>query len=142
MNRAAELQPGLLSFVMAFTEELSPDAHGLATYLHFVIFRIFEQGTKRRIRRVRASQIDHRLERNEKMVARLEHAHPRFLEKTALTEASRQPHVVQYLVEAIMEAPDEEDPLELTEEEEGTVFLVMKIVIDVLDHARRKAEMI
>ena len=142
MDRAAQLQPDLLSFVMVFTEELGPDAHALATYLYFVILRIFEQGTKRRIPRVRPSQIKRRLEQNERMLTRLEHAHPRFLEKTALTEASRQPYVVQYLVEAIMEAPDQEDPVILTEEEEGTLFLVLKTAIDVLNHARRKAELI
>ena len=41
MDRAAQLQPDLLSFVMVFTEELGPDAHALATYLYFVILRIF-----------------------------------------------------------------------------------------------------
>ncbi len=141
-ERAAQRQPDLLTFVSVFTEELSPEAHGLATYLFFVIQRIFEQGTKRRIRRVGGPQIERQLEQNEKMLARLEHAHPRFFERVALTEASKQPHVVQYLVEEIMEAADEEDPIDLTEEEEGTLFLVLKTVIDVLDQARRKAETI
>ena len=111
-ERAAQLQPDLLTFVLVFTEELSQDAQGLATYLFFVIHRIFEQGTKRKIRGVRASQVERQLEQNEKMLARLEHAHPRFFERMGLTEASRQPHVVQYLVEAIMEASDEEDPID------------------------------
>jgi len=49
--------------------------------------------------------------------------------------ASRQPHVMRYVVESLMETEGGPYPVELTEEEIGTLFLVLKTVIDVLDDA-------
>ena len=44
-------------------------------------------------------------------------------------------------VEAIVEAPgDENDPVEMTAEESGTLLLVLKTAIDVLDDARPRLE--
>jgi len=45
-----------------------------------------------------------------------------------------QPHVLRYLMEAILE-PDEEDDIELTHEEEGLLFVVLKNAIDLLEAA-------
>jgi hypothetical protein len=42
---------------------------------------------------------------------------------------------MRYLVETLIEAPDGEDPVFLTEEEIGALFLVLKTVVDVLDHS-------
>ena len=46
----------------------------------------------------------------------------------------------RYMVEAIVEAPDDaDDPVEMTAHESGTLFLVLKTAIDVLDGAREHA---
>ncbi len=140
MEEAAKQQPDLLGFVFGFTQECRPEAHELAVYLYFVIYRIFQKATRAKIRPIKASKILRRLERNEELLVSLEKAHPLFLEKAALTEASGQPFVVKYLVEAIVEAPQGDDPVDLTEEETGTLFLVLKTVIDVLDESRQKTE--
>ncbi len=45
------------------------------------------------------------------------------------------------MAEAIMEAPDDpDDPVEMTEDESGTLFFVLKTVIEVLHDAREQVE--
>jgi hypothetical protein len=46
---------------------------------------------------------------------------------------SGQPYVLQYVTETLMEAPYEQDPILLTEEDVGFVFMLLKTVVDVLD---------
>ena len=138
MKRVGAHQRNLLSFVFVFTEELRPEVHELAVFLYFVIYRIFQTATPGKIRTIKGPKIERCWERNEELLAGLAEAHPRFLERVVLAEASGQPFVVKGLVEAIMSAPLGDDPIILTEEESGTLFLVLKTVIDVLDQARRE----
>ena len=136
MAQAARRQPDLLAFVMGSSVDCRPEVHELAVYLYIVILQIFERASRKPAKAVRSSKIERQLSRNEEMLTRLEGSHARFLEKTALTESSRQPFVVKYLVEALMEPPAEPDGVELSEEETGTLFLILKTVIDLLDEAR------
>jgi len=64
---------------------------------------------------------------------RLEGAHERFLDRVACVQTSRQPYVVNYVVDALMEDDEGEDAVPLTEEQKGFLFLLLKTVIDVLD---------
>jgi hypothetical protein len=62
--------------------------------------------------------------------------HERFLERAAFQQVSGEPEVMRYVVEAVIEAGDDpEDPVELTEEDQGMLFLVLKTVVDVLQQA-------
>lgn len=140
IGRIAQTQPDLLPFVLALTGDCSPQAQELAVYLCYVVLRIFEKATPRRIPPIKGSRIERQYGQSEQLLLRLEGAHPRFLEKAALAEMSRQPFVVKYVVEAIMEAPEDEDPVQLTEDEKGILFLVLKTVIDALDDARARVE--
>jgi len=140
MTRVTHLQPELFAFVMELTEEHGLPAHELAIFLYVVILRAFAKTASGDIRPIRPAAIEKRLEENEALLARLDGAHPRFLERTALSEISKQPFVVKYLVEALVEAPYGEDPVELSEEEGGTLFLVLKTVIDVLDEVLMRQE--
>lgn len=138
LKRVGAQQRDLLGFVFVFTEELRPEVHELAVFLYFVIYRIFQKATPGKIRPIKGPKIQRCWERNEELLSGLAEAHPRFLEKVVLAEASGQPFVVKGLVEAIMSAPLGDDPIILTEEESGTLFLILKTVIDVLDQARQQ----
>jgi hypothetical protein len=48
-------------------------------------------------------------------------------------QTSRQPYVVKYVVNALMEEDEGEDAVTLTEEQKGFIYLLVKTVIDVLD---------
>jgi hypothetical protein len=136
MSRIGRTQRELLSFVLVFTQELGSDAHELSAYLFTVIYRMYEKAAETRIRTIKPKEIQDAYEKNEKFMERFINADERFLKRAADSIASAQPFVVQYLVEAIFEAPENpEDPLTLSEEETGEIFLTLKTVIDVLDHA-------
>jgi hypothetical protein len=66
-------------------------------------------------------------------MGRLEGADERFLDRIAGLQTSKQPHVVSYIVDALMEEDEGEGVVRLTEEQKGFLFLLLKSVIDVLD---------
>jgi hypothetical protein len=102
--------------------------------MFLVIWQMFRRSSRRRMARIKGGAIERRLEQNERAFAKLEGSDPRFLERAALVQISRQPEVFKYVIEAIIEAPDDpDDPVRLTAEESGTLFLVLKTAIDVLD---------
>lgn len=133
MGRIGKSQPYLLAFVLGTTEHLRPEVQELGIYLFFVIHRMFEKAGNRQLKRVTSKRIDEMYGQIQESVGRLEGAHARFLERAALSMSSSQPFVMKYLVEALMEAPEGDDPVDLSDEEMGTLFLVLKTVIDILD---------
>ncbi|HUL36822.1 MAG TPA: hypothetical protein VLW47_03990 [Thermodesulfobacteriota bacterium] len=66
-------------------------------------------------------------------MGRLEGAHERFLDRIAGVQTSKQPKVVNYVVDALMEEDEGEDAVTLTDEQKRFLFLILKTVIDVLD---------
>ncbi len=142
MNRTASKQRELIGFIAAYTEDLSREAAELGFTMLFTIYRMFQKSRGDGMRAIRGGQIEHWLDQNENMLQRLEGAHEKFVERIARVEASRQPFVMRYLVETLMGSPepasggfDSEDPVPLSEEEIGALFLVLKTVVDVLDHS-------
>jgi len=70
---------------------------------------------------------------------RLEGAHEKFLARVASVQTSRQPCVMKYVVDSLMEEDEGEDTLVLTEEQKGFIFLLFKSVIDALDQKGMKS---
>ena len=46
---------------------------------------------------------------------------------------SSQPYIIKYVVDTLFEAPEEEDPVLLSEADVGFLFLLLKTVIDLLN---------
>jgi len=134
MAKLGEKQPDLLSFMVTFTQDLDQEVKELAMHMFFVVYRIFEKGSKKKIRKMSAKEIIESYETNEKLVEKLEGVHEKFLERIAKTTLMAQPYVMKYVLSALME-PDEEDPIELTDEDNGYLFLLLKTVIDLFDQA-------
>src|SRR5262245_30879424 len=99
MQRVAKDQGYLMAFVLATTESLRPDASELATYLFFVILRMFETECPKKIGMIKPAKIDACYDSNEAMLQRLENVHDKFFDRVARVEASRQPHIFMFLVE-------------------------------------------
>lgn len=136
-ERAAREQADLLGFVIAFTQDLSPGAHEIGIYVFHVVLAVFRRDAGRRIPRVKAGAIERQWSKNSDELERLAGAHERLLEKAAVQQLSVEPEVMGYVLEAIMEAgEDPEDPVELTDEDQGMLFLVFKTVVEVLQQAR------
>jgi len=132
MEKMAESQPDLLAFLMASTEDLEPEVGELAVYIAFVVYRIFE-GSRKKIKKITAREISARYECNEDLIGRLEGAHEKFLDRIARIQVSKQPYVIKYVVDALMEESEEGDDVDLTDEDKGFLFLLLKTVVDLLD---------
>jgi hypothetical protein len=104
----------------------------LAIYMFVVVYRMFQQAHGR-IKKISSEEVIECYKHNETLMERLEGAHDKFLDRIASLQSSKQPYVVQYVADALMEEDEGEDALVLTEEQKGFLFLILKAVIDVLD---------
>ena len=126
-------QPNLLAFMMEFTRDLDQEVQELAIYMFYVVCRMFQKSSKKSLKRISPEEILNCYEKTERFIESLEGTHERFFERIAKVQLSEQPYVMKYVVEALMEAPEEEDPVILTEDDVGYLFLLFKTVVDLLD---------
>ncbi len=133
----SKTQPNLLAFMAEFTQELSQEVKELAIYMFYVVYRMFQKNSKKKIKRISAEEIITSYEKNEHFIKSLEGVHDKFFERIAGVQLSGQPYVMKYVVETLMEAPEDEDPVALTEEDMGYLFLLLKTVVDLLDQRMR-----
>ncbi|MGZ6209931.1 MAG: hypothetical protein ACXWL9_07290 [Syntrophales bacterium] len=138
MMKIGNTQPDLLAFVMKSSEEMGQQVRELAIYMFLVVYRMFQK-TQGKIKKISSEEIIECYEHNEGLVERLEGADEKFLDRIANVQTSKQPHVVQYVVDALMEEEEGEDALVLTDQQKGFLFLLLKSVIDVLDEKGMKA---
>jgi hypothetical protein len=124
-------QPELLAFVTASTEEMGQEVRELGIYMFFVVSRMFQKA-QGKIKRISSEEIIKCHEHNESLLERLEGAHEKFLDRAASIQISKQPHVMKYVIDALMEE-EGEDAVQLTDEDKGFLFVILKTVIDVLD---------
>jgi hypothetical protein len=132
MQKMGKNQPDLLAFLMALTEDLDPEVRELAIYIAFVVYRIFE-GSQNKIKKITSKEIMDCYEYNEDLMARLEGAHEKFIDRIARIQISKQPYVMKYVVDALIEGSEEGDGIDLTDEDKGFLFLLLKTVVDLLD---------
>jgi hypothetical protein len=138
MMRIGNSQPELLAFMTESPKEMSQEVRELAIYMFLVVYRMF-QGAHGKIKRISSEEMIECYEHNQSLMERLEGAHEKFLDRVASVQTSRQPDVVKYVVDALMEEDNGgEDAVALTEEQKGVLFLLLKTVIDVLDQKGMK----
>ena len=132
--RVSEDQPYLVAFMMEFTQDLNQEVRELAIYIFYVICRMFQKSSKKRIKRISPEEVINCYQKNEHFIETLEGVHERLLERIAGVQLSGQPYVMKYVVETLIEAPEgEEAPVDLTEDDIGYLFLLLKTVVDMLD---------
>jgi len=135
VQKLGKEQPDLLAFMLEFSDDLEQDVKELAIYLFVVIHRMFRKAYGKPIKRLTAEVIMKGYEKNEKIILDLEGAHEKFYDRIARVQLSEQPYIMKYVVESLFEMPDEEDPVALTDDEIGIMFLLLKTVIDLFDEA-------
>lgn len=133
MIKVNKNQPNLLAFIVEFTQDLDREVKELAIYMFYVVCRMFQKSSKKSLKRISPEEIINCYEKTERFIESLEGAHERFFERIAEVQLSEQPYVMKYVVEILMEAPEEEDPVILTEDDVGYLFLLFKTVVDLLD---------
>jgi len=132
MMKIGNNQPELLAFMTELTKEMDQEVKELGIYMFFVVYRMFQKA-KGKIKKISSEEITKCYEYNESLMERLEEAHEKFLDRAASIQISRQPYVVKYVVDALVEEEEGEGALPLAEEQKGFLFLLLKTVIDVLD---------
>jgi hypothetical protein len=132
MMKIGNSQPELLALVTELTKEMDQEVKELGIYMFLVVYRMFQKAHGK-IKKISSEEIIECYEHNEGLMERLEGAHEKFLDRIASVQTSRQPYVVNYVVEALMEKDEGEDAVVLTEKQKGFLFLLLKTVIDVLD---------
>jgi hypothetical protein len=137
MMKIGNTQPDLLAFVMESAKEMGQQVRELAIYMFVVVYRMFQRAHGK-VKKISSEEIIKCYEHNEGLMERLERAHERFVDRIASVQTSRQPHVVQYVVDALTEEDEGEDAVSLTEVQKGFLYLLFKTVIDVLDQKDRK----
>lgn len=132
MQEFGKNQPELLAFLMSLTEDLELEVRELAIYIAFVVYRIFE-GSRKKIKKITSKEIIGCYEYNEDLIGRLEGADEKFLDRIAGIQVAKQPYVMKYIVDALIEESEEGDDVELTDEDKGFLFLLLKTMVDLLD---------
>lgn len=135
MSQLARSQPNLLAFMVEFTLDLNQPVKELAIYMFLAVYRMFRKATHRKIKRILPEEVIRCYERNEDLVESLEGAHDKFYDRIAQVQMFGQPYVMKYVLEALFEAPEEKDSVDLTEEDIGFLFLLVKTAIDLLNEA-------
>jgi hypothetical protein len=138
MMKIGNSQPELLAFVTESSKEMGQEVRELAIYMFLVVYRMFHKAHGK-IKTISSEEIIECYEHNEGLMERLEGADEKFLDRIASVQTSRQPYVVKYVVDALMEEEEGKDALALTDEQKGFVYLLLKTVIDVLDQKGMKS---
>jgi len=135
MQRLSQRQPALLAFVTTFSEDLSKDGSELGIYMFVTIVQMFEMHFGSRLQNVGKKRIESAYEDSMDTLERLAGAHEGLLEREAVAQSESQPWVWKYVVESVFE-PEDED-ITLSEEDQGSLAIIMKTVIDALDSSVR-----
>ncbi len=134
MIRVGEKQPELLSFMVEFTQDSDQEVKELALYMFFNVYRMFQKAYKKEIKRISFEEITTCYDDNENLIESMEGVHDKFYDRIAKVQLSRQPYVMKYVLDTLFEGP-EEDPIELTDDDTGYIFLLLKTVVDLLNKA-------
>ena len=124
-------QPDLLAFLMAYTDDLPQEVKELAIYIAFVVYKMFLDSSGK-IPRISSREIMARHNKTTRLVESLEGAHEKFIDRIANVQVSQQPYVMKYVLEALMEDAEDEG-IDLTEEDIGSLFMLFMTEIEVLD---------
>jgi len=124
-------QPDLLAFMMAYTDDLQQEVKELAIYIAFVVYKMFFDSSGK-IPRISSKEIMAKYDENISLMESLEGAHEKFIDRIARVQVSNQPYLMEYVLEALMEDA-EEDGIDLTEEDIGSLFILFKTEIEVLE---------
>ncbi|MEO8358469.1 MAG: hypothetical protein ABI672_00440 [Vicinamibacteria bacterium] len=140
MEKAAREQPDLLAFILGATEGMTAGVGELAGFIYIVIWRAFRRETRGKRKPISGAAIQGKLMANEDALIALDGLDPQSSEAPSVESLTSQPALLQYVFEAIAEAEeDENQPVQMSPEEKGSLILLLKTAIDVLDDVRNEA---
>ena len=81
---------------------MGQEVRELAICMFVVVSRMF-QGVHGKIKKISSEEIIKRYEHNEALMEKLEGVHERFLDRVVNVQISRQPYVVKYVADGLIE---------------------------------------
>lgn len=136
MERLNKNQPELFYFVLSSLEDTDDDVRDLGIYMFFVIYMMFKKAYGR-IKKVTFDDIDDAYNKNFKILDTIEQGDEDALMDFAEKEMAKQPYVMKYITDALMEEEDDED-VHLKMEDKGFLFIFLKTIADILDKKTTK----
>jgi hypothetical protein len=132
MHAMGKSQPDLLAFLLAYTDDLQQEVKELGIYIAFVVYKMFHDSAGK-IPKISSKEIMARYDENALFLEGLEGTHEKIFDRIAKVTGSKQPFVMKYVLEALMEDAEEEG-IDLTEEDIGFLFIILKTEMEVLDN--------
>ena len=129
-------QEELTGFVLALTTDLSPDAGGLALYIHLVVVEAFRR-TKTPFRKVPRGTVERIWKESFGFINDLKQVghgrQPFQLEASLCSE----PAALQYVVDALTET-DADDPVDFDDNDFWQILQILKTLVDCMHGAQPK----
>lgn len=133
--RFSTSQPALTAYILQFTEELSSDASQLGYFLSLVLWQCFETARPGSVLEITPEQVIARHEAIDQELGALQGVDDRLIERRILySDDYPEPGILRHIVESIYEPNDD---IELTPDEQGHLFIVLRVAADCLDQASR-----
>ncbi len=141
-DKASDLhdaQPELMAFVQASTSQVEGDAADLCVYLFFMTCRMYEETYGDDVGLAESDDIMRRYRENEKQIEQLTAEEKEKWDDQSFGMDTQQPHLIDYLMEVLKEARDEEKE-NLTAGEQAYIFLILSTVMTVLNDAVNRSQ--
>src|SRR5262245_18957088 len=106
MALLSEEQSPLLALIAAQTEDLDPGARELTIYLFFVVYAMFRRAYGKEIPQVSLDAIMSEQEETRQLIDDIERVPEESWDESMLDEQPRQPFVMRYVMEALMETEE------------------------------------
>lgn len=127
-------QPVLAGFVLNYLKSnANEEVASIGYYIAMVVWKIFENSAKGDLEKLSEKSIKSVFDKNEEIFHELARTNELTIEKFLSSQAVySQPHVLQYLVEAIYM---EEDEHQLSLDQQSYLFRCLKVVVDSLSQS-------
>jgi hypothetical protein len=139
-DRFFRAQPAVCEFIVELTHESGHKIQELALFLSYMIFKALEIERAAEIDVIKPENIEAAYRDTESWMTQVSEAEGDELQPTIAASLQRdtEPHLLQYIVSELNEPMD--DGAELTDEEKGEVFFLLKTIIASLNDQRRIIE--
>jgi hypothetical protein len=139
-DRFFRAQPAVCEFIVELTHESGQKIQELTLFLSYMIFKAMEIERTGPVDVIKPEDIEAAYRETESWMTQVSQTEGDELQSAIATSLQRdtEPHLLQYIVSELNEPM--EDGAELTDEEKGEVFFLLKTIISSLNDQRRIIE--
>ena len=139
-DRFFHAQPAVCEFIVELTHDSGHKIQELTLFLSYMIFKALEIERTGAVNVINPEDIEAAYRETESWMTQVSQAEGNELQSAIAASLQRdtEPHLLQYIVSELNEPM--EDGAELTDEEKGEVFFLLKTIISSLNDQRRIIE--